>query len=79
MLARFELMLIEMAFLRVWLRGSRRAFGLHVLLMFDGLLLMVVCSSLFQYGLVTGGPAVMSIGWIVVSVFSEAAPFPPGL
>jgi hypothetical protein len=27
-------------------------------------------TTLFEYGLVTGGPAVMSNGWIVVSVFS---------
>lgn len=28
---------------------------------------------LFQYGLNTGGPAVMSVGWIVVSFFSMFA------
>ncbi|KAH8687976.1 amino acid permease-domain-containing protein [Tricladium varicosporioides] len=27
-------------------------------------------TTLFQYGLVTGGPGVMSVGWIVVSVFT---------
>ena len=27
-------------------------------------------TSLFQYGLVTGGPGVISVGWIVVSFFS---------
>ncbi|EPE27260.1 hypothetical protein GLAREA_03175 [Glarea lozoyensis ATCC 20868] len=27
-------------------------------------------TTLFQYGLLTGGPGVMSIGWIVVSVFT---------
>ena len=27
-------------------------------------------SSLFEYGLTTGGPGVMSVGWIVVSFFS---------
>lgn len=26
--------------------------------------------SLFQYGLNTGGPAVMSVGWIIISFFS---------
>lgn len=28
------------------------------------------CDSLFQYGLITGGPGVMSVGWIIVSFFS---------
>lgn len=28
------------------------------------------CASLFQYGLNTGGPGVMSVGWIIISFFS---------
>lgn len=32
---------------------------------------------LFQYGLTTGGPGVMSVGWIVVSFFSMWNNFPP--
>lgn len=28
---------------------------------------------LFQYGLNTGGPGVMSVGWIIVSFFSAPA------
>ena len=27
-------------------------------------------TTLFEYGLVTGGPGVMSVGWIVVSFFT---------
>jgi amino acid transporter len=27
-------------------------------------------TTLFQYGLLTGGPGVMSVGWIVVSFFT---------
>lgn len=29
---------------------------------------------LFSYGLNTGGPGVMSIGWIIVSIFSTHLP-----
>lgn len=32
---------------------------------------------LFQYGLTTGGPGVMSVGWIVISFFSMLNTFLP--
>jgi hypothetical protein len=34
-------------------------------------------TTLFHYGLTTGGPGVMSVGWIVVSFFSTLFTFLP--
>ncbi len=35
---------------------------------------VLTISSLFTYGLNTGGPGVMTVGWIIVSVFSMSRP-----